>query len=524
MDIVKAFATDEETAVINVQGTCDDPLFQANQIGKLLGIIKIHNTIVDFDEDEKVTHSMGTLGGVQNVTFLTELGLYRLLGMSRKPLARKFQKWVASVIKEIRIHGKYEADQNMKQQIEENNKACTQSIEKTRHNTLIESHHHKNGVYLGRVLIIDDIGGIYIVIKIGNTNEINQRATDLKLLFGEFLLLEFFPCHRHIAIERSIFDHETIKKYAYTEPINGHVSTETIIIPKDMYSDILSIVTHKVKQNSDGTLYQLELAEKQQKILDTQLEIANKNIEILRLHEHLPPQVIYENVVTIQEVVEPMHFAINENRQNSRGYKIQKYLPSGELVETYSGTRDVTRKVPGTSDNGLKAAIKNNTIYKEHRWLFLDRNGDDNTVQEIGENIVVRQQHTGLVAMLSIDKSHIVQVFQDQRSAAADRQFTSTGSISQAIKLSRRCSGHYFCYYNDCSEDLKNAYLEHSNLPGQPPRCNAKQIKQLHPITRSLIKTYNCIADVQKDFQASRTTLKKVIDENAIFKGYIWSW
>ena len=102
MDIVKAFISNEETCNINIKGTYEDPLFQASQIGKLLGIKKIRNTISDFDEDEKIAHTMGASEN-KLCLYLTEVGLYRLLGMSRKSIARKFQKWVANIIKEIEI-------------------------------------------------------------------------------------------------------------------------------------------------------------------------------------------------------------------------------------------------------------------------------------------------------------------------------------------------------------------------------------------------------------------------------------
>ena len=39
---------------INIQGTLEDPLFQANQIGKLLGISNIRENLRDFSDDEKM--------------------------------------------------------------------------------------------------------------------------------------------------------------------------------------------------------------------------------------------------------------------------------------------------------------------------------------------------------------------------------------------------------------------------------------------------------------------------------------
>ena len=52
MDILKIFSLlendDGEKHHINIQGTVDDPLFQANQIGKILGLGNISEAIKDF--------------------------------------------------------------------------------------------------------------------------------------------------------------------------------------------------------------------------------------------------------------------------------------------------------------------------------------------------------------------------------------------------------------------------------------------------------------------------------------------
>jgi len=96
--IVKAFVTNDETAEINIQGTYDDPLFQANQIGKLLGILNIRATIKDFEEEERQVNTIYTSTDPKESTFLTEIGLYKVLGMSRKPIAKKFNKWICNAV------------------------------------------------------------------------------------------------------------------------------------------------------------------------------------------------------------------------------------------------------------------------------------------------------------------------------------------------------------------------------------------------------------------------------------------
>ncbi len=93
---------------INIYGTYTDPLFKAKDIGDLLDIKDIKSTIRDFDKDEVHTmHLTDSLGRIQENNMLTEQGLYKVLMTSRKPVAKTFQKWVYSVIKEIRLTGEH---------------------------------------------------------------------------------------------------------------------------------------------------------------------------------------------------------------------------------------------------------------------------------------------------------------------------------------------------------------------------------------------------------------------------------
>ena len=94
MDILKSFSLCGSEYPINIQGTIEDPLFQINQIGKLLDIKNIRNQTSKFNETQKVITESNTLGGIQKISFLTEKGLYRLIGRSNKPIAEKFQNWV----------------------------------------------------------------------------------------------------------------------------------------------------------------------------------------------------------------------------------------------------------------------------------------------------------------------------------------------------------------------------------------------------------------------------------------------
>lgn len=54
------------------------------------------------DDDEKGLHSIQTLGGVQQMSIISEPGLYALALGSKKPDAKLFKRWVYTVIKTLR--------------------------------------------------------------------------------------------------------------------------------------------------------------------------------------------------------------------------------------------------------------------------------------------------------------------------------------------------------------------------------------------------------------------------------------
>jgi anti-repressor protein len=76
---------------ITIFGTYETPLFKAKDIGDLLGIEKIRDTVVKLDDQ----------------WFLTEDGLFEVLCISRKPIAKQFRIKVREILKEIRLTGKY---------------------------------------------------------------------------------------------------------------------------------------------------------------------------------------------------------------------------------------------------------------------------------------------------------------------------------------------------------------------------------------------------------------------------------
>lgn len=66
----------------------------AKDVCEVLGLGNVTEALRGLDEDEKGVHIIDTPGGKQEMTIVSEPGLYSLIFRSRKPEARAFSKWV----------------------------------------------------------------------------------------------------------------------------------------------------------------------------------------------------------------------------------------------------------------------------------------------------------------------------------------------------------------------------------------------------------------------------------------------
>jgi prophage antirepressor-like protein len=204
MEVVKAFQNDLE---VTIRGTYEEPLFRSSDVGIILGIKNIHQNLTDFDSTEKVICIIDTPGGQQEVSFLTEKGLYQILFTSRKPIAKKFKDWVCEVIKEIRLNGKYDLEKQIKDTI------------KQKEQNLISNFSKKPILYIG--LAEDNVA------KPGYTDDIETRLKDLKKeIKPEFTFEYVYESVYNREIERRLFQHPILKSKRILKEYNGKIKTE----------------------------------------------------------------------------------------------------------------------------------------------------------------------------------------------------------------------------------------------------------------------------------------------------------
>lgn len=93
---------------IDVYGSVEEPWFKAKDIAEWLEHTDTTMMLRSIDVDEKGTKNVWTNYGNQRVTMVTEDGLYEILMLSRKPIAKEFKRGVKKILKELRTKGHVE--------------------------------------------------------------------------------------------------------------------------------------------------------------------------------------------------------------------------------------------------------------------------------------------------------------------------------------------------------------------------------------------------------------------------------
>jgi prophage antirepressor-like protein len=92
----------------------EQPYFCATDVGRILGLTNVYRQVQSFKEGVHSVHTP-TRGGSQEIIYISEPNLYRLIFKSRKKEAKLFQDWIfEEVIPSIRKTGEYNIPKKLK--------------------------------------------------------------------------------------------------------------------------------------------------------------------------------------------------------------------------------------------------------------------------------------------------------------------------------------------------------------------------------------------------------------------------
>lgn len=209
-----------------------DPWWVLKDVCDVLDLSNSRMVADRLDEDEKGVSIADTLGGKQELTVISESGLYNVILLSRKPEARDFKRWVThEILPTIRKHGAYITTGKLEEIMNDPDawiKVLTALKEERRtkeHLQLQAAVDRPKVVFADAVSVSDGtilIGELAKILK-GNGIEIGQNRLFERLRQDGFLIKRKGTDHNaptQKAMELGLFK---VKETAITHP-DGHVT------------------------------------------------------------------------------------------------------------------------------------------------------------------------------------------------------------------------------------------------------------------------------------------------------------
>lgn len=114
MNNIQIFQNEQFGKVRIAMNESDEPLFCLADVCSVIGIANARNVKSRLDLEDVRQMDTLTEGGKQQVTFITESGLYDVIIRSDSEKAKPFRKWVTSeVLPSIRKHGAYMTNETL---------------------------------------------------------------------------------------------------------------------------------------------------------------------------------------------------------------------------------------------------------------------------------------------------------------------------------------------------------------------------------------------------------------------------
>jgi prophage antirepressor-like protein len=532
MEIIKAFNSNNLHTEIIIKGTPDKPLFRASDIGIVLEISQIRSVIRDFNETEKVVHSMHTHGGAQEVTFLTAKGLYKVLFKSRKPIAAQFQNWVCDIIEEIRLTGKYDLEKQLEDakneiiHIEETNKTMLIQQKILEREKILLKEYATAGAIFYVIKVKTFENGRYIV-KVGESRKgVLDRYKEHKTKYEECLLLDCFIVNKSKDFETFIKEHDLIRGSKVNDLPSHETEMELFLIGKNLsYQTLLNIINNNIKYFNNNDTNKLELEIEHLKLM---LEMKNSNNDNLLIQE------LIKNVKQLSGKIDNLENSNKNiaNKLNSLQTKtttnFQEPLATlgPRLQQINSETMTINKVYESIAEcikeynfkvkrPSIVKAIEDSSVYNGFRWAFVDRNTDPNIIANILPTKQTKTQNLGYIAKLNKEKTEILNVYLDRKTAATSNNYASSSSLDTPVKNMSLTNGHYYILYDKCEDELKNIFVQKYG----EPLLYKDGIGQYNA-ENNLLAEFVCKYDCIKQLKMSDKTLAKALDKNILYNNY----
>ena len=439
----------------------------------------------------------------------------------------KMEEILFDVVEEESSELRLQLENNeQKLQIKDNNiKKLTEEKILEKHNILLREFGTIGSIVY--IIMVKTINESQFIIKIGESRVgVKSRYDEHKKNYEECIILDCF-----IVKDSKNFESFLHKKFRLSKVSNliGHEKeNELFLIGKELsYINVLNIIEQNIKYYNDNytELEKLKLENNNLQIIQefNQDKSNLQNLMTLMMHNN---NILCNKINNLEKIVIDLRseIIINNTRTISNfnetlqtlGPRVQMLnIKNDTIIKVFESISQCMQENPDLKRPSLNQAIKNNSVYKTFRWNYIDRILDPNIIWNKEPTKIVRLQHLGYIAKLNTNKTEILHIYLDRKTASKLNDYPCSSSLDDIVKNGNLSKGHYYVLYNDCTNSLKENYIIPILYKNGVGKFDANG---------NLIQEFLHKQDCKINGGISEKTLNKALDKNIAFNGYFYSF
>jgi len=437
----------------------------------------------------------------------------------------KMEELLNEIVNEESIELRLQLENNeQKLQIKDNDiKKLTEDKRLEKHNILLREFGNIGSIVY--IIMVKTISESQFIVKIGESRVgVKSRYDEHKKNYDECIILDCFIVKDSKNFES--FLHKTFRLSKVTDLIGHENENELFLIGKELsYINVINIIEQNIKYYNDNytELEKLKLENNNLQIIQEFNQDKNNLQDIMTLMMH-NNNILCNKINNLEKIVIDLRsqIIINNTRNLSNfnetlqtlGPRVQMLnIENDTIIKVFDSISQCMQENPDLKRPSLNQAIKNNSAYKTFRWNYIDRALDPNIIHNKEPTKIVRLQHLGYIAKLNIDKTEILRIYLDRKTASMFNCYPSSSSLDDIVKNGNLSKGNYYVLYNDCSDSLKENYITpilYKNGVGK------------FDINNNLIQEFLHKQDCKINGGITEKTLNKALDKNIAFNGHFY--
>ena len=370
------------------------------------------------------------------------------------------------------------------------------------------------------------------VIKLGESHRgIMGRFNEHKSHYEECLLLDCFFVDKSKDFESFLHNHESIRLNRVTDLAKHKNERELFLIGKELsYKMLLKIIDNNIKyfeKNNNDEVEKLKLECEKLTLLNELNKNGNINVfieEIIK-NNNTNNEILLNKIDNLEKmnktILEKLNLQQVKNTTNfnqplvTLGPRLQQINPETlSLIKVYDSVSECMRENYQIKRPSINKAIVENTIYHGYRWLYIDRELDPYIINNIQPTKKTKVQNLGYIAKLDKDKTYIINVYLDRKSASLANNFDSPSALDHHVKNNTIINEHYYILLTNCDLKLVSDFLNKNNLK---EICLYKNGIGQYNSEQELIQEFICKYDCIKKLHISDKTLTKALTRNVAY-------